>query len=110
MKGRVKRLTGEEFTILKPYEQNFRTAIFAKCSSPIPLRVLKTMKEILTRIDGTDIKVNYNCSSCVLTHLLQPLGHKYFDALEEVKPERRTNTSSDLLQQFNAEDIKRRKK
>lgn len=69
--------TQEQLEILSKYESNFNTAINADWSRAVGRTGTETIYNIWKAATGTPIKVNPNCSHCVLT-LLKDVGRLYF--------------------------------
>lgn len=69
--------TDKTFEALAPFERHFNTAINGDwCSNP-GRDALDLMHAELDRIDNRTTRMNYNCSTCVLT-IVKRIGRLYF--------------------------------
>lgn len=69
--------TNKTFEALAPFERHFNTAINGDwCSNP-GRDALDLMHAELDRLDNRTTRMNYNCSTCVLT-IVKRIGRLYF--------------------------------
>lgn len=86
--------TKEQMEVLSAYEQNFFTAIKADWSRSVGRTGVETLYNIWVCATGTLVKVNPNCSHCVLS-LLKEIGNAYFADKEELAKEHKVEVIED---------------
>lgn len=69
----------EQLEALKPYEDNFRTAVYSDWSRYPGKAGLDTIHRIWAEATGEERRVNYVCQNCILT-MLKDCGRLYFSS------------------------------
>lgn len=85
--------TDTQFAALQPYEGNFRTAIEADWSRPIPRNAKRVIRETYEAATGSRVPFRDGCMSCALS-LLRRAGKLYFADKEMREAQAKTATAS----------------
>lgn len=80
------KITKEDMEVLAPYEQIFWTSIKAGWARHPGPAALQNIGAILSRVSGTERRINNACQSCVL-HAIQEAGRLYFAEKERLQVE-----------------------
>jgi len=98
--------TDKTFEALAPYERHFNTAINGDwCSNP-GRDALDLMHAELDRIDNRTTRMNYNCSTCVLT-VVKRIGRLYFADKAERDAQKAAKALADTAAALGDKDAKK---
>lgn len=93
MENARRRLTREEVALLKPYEENMRTALDSDWTRGLGGDGVRAMKAVLESMTGKKHFVVQGCAGCVL-RLARTVGRWYFEDVLALAREGAVNAES----------------